>query len=531
MAERGALPVAATPLSTIEGQLSVPHKHTGSTGFEGDARLEIDAPAGLGPRTSAEGSQLIRGAATRVITYATIVLISVLTTAVITRDLGVGQFGRYMTIITVTTLIALVTDSGMTNLATREYALLDGEHRDQTLSALLGMRIALTLLGTVFALGFAFAAHYDLVLILGMLASVLSTFPLIFFHTLSIPLMNDLRLGTLSMLELVRQVIWAVLIIALALLRAGVLPLLVTAVVGNFALVPITARVVGGMPVSLIRIRFAGWRVLLGATLVFSVATAVGTTYLYGTQLITSLVTNQHQAGLYSLVFRVFVVTTTVPTLVGGAAVPFLARTGRAGLDRLSYVLRRYLEVSVVAGIGAALMLCAASGFIIPIVGGGHFRAAIPVAEVQAFALVGTFAASPCSYGLLMLHLYRRLLVANLSALVVMVVVTTLLAHAHGATGAAISSICGEATVAVLMLAGLLRERPESRPSYAFVVKLLLVSAACAVLAAESWLPSLARTVVVAVVYIAAVLLTRALPQEVIDALPLPRRGERPAAG
>lgn len=487
--------------------------------------MEINGPDGRELLSVAEGSRLIRGASTRVLIYATIVLISVFTTAVITRDLGVNRFGQYMTIITVTMVVALVTDSGMTSLASREYALLDGEQRDQTLSALLGLRMALTLVGTALAIGFAFAAHYSLVLILGMLASVISTFPLIFLHTLSIPLMNDLRLGTLSMLELVRQIIWAILIVGLALARAGVLPLLVTAVVANFLLIPITSRFVGGLSGALLRVRFSGWRELIGATLVFSVATAVGTIYLYGTQLITSLATGHHQAGLYSLVFRVFVVTTTIPTLVGGAAVPFLARTGRDGLDRLSYVLRRYLEVSIVAGVGAALMLCAASGFIVPLIGGPHFHGAIPVAEVQGFALVGTFAASPCSYGLLSLHLYRRLLTANLSALVVMVVLTTVLAHTHGATGAAISSICGEATVAMLMLAGLLRAQPESRPSYGFVAKILFAGTCCAVLAAEPWLPPVERTIVVVVAYAAVVLLTRTLPQEVIDALPLPRRG------
>lgn len=477
------------------------------------------------PEQIQDGSRLIRGASVRLLSFAAMVMLSVASTAAVTRDLGVSRFGQYTTVISVTTLVTIITDSGMINVAIRDYALLDGKRREERLSTMLGLRMSLTCVGTAFSVGFAFAAHYGAALVLGMVLASAATFPLIVLHTVSIPLSNDLRLGTLSMLELLRQLLWAGGLVALSLVHASVLPLLATLLAANLMLVPVTIRVTG-ISRALVRMRLTGWRELIGPSLLFSLASAVGTAYLYGTQLVTSLTTTHLQTGLFAVVFRVFSVTTSIPILVGSAATPVLARAGRDDQDRLSYVLRRYLEVSILAGLGTALTLSAAAGLIIPVIAGGHFKAAIDVAAIQPFALVGTFMAAPCVYGLLTLNLYRPLLVANISALAVMVIGTSLLARTYGARGAAISSIGCEMTVAVLMLAGLLRRLPDSRPPVGFILKVLFASACAAPLALGPWLPVIPRTVAVCIVYLTLVLVTRALPAEVAQTLPRVRRGQ-----
>lgn len=485
--------------------------HVGATGREAT------------PEQIRDGRRLIRGASARLLSFAAMVMLSVASTAAVTRNLGVGRFGQYTTVISVTTLVTIITDSGMINIAIRDYALLDGAGREQRLSTMLGLRMSLTCVGAAISVGFAFAAHYDTALIVGMVLASLATFPLIVFHTVTIPLNNELRLGTLSLLELLRQVLWAGGLVALSAVHAGVLPLLATLLAANLMLLPVTIRVTG-ISRALVRMRLTGWRELIGPSLLFSLATAVGTAYLYGTQLVTSLTTTHHQTGLFAVVFRVFSVTTSIPIVVGTAATAVLARAGRDDPDRLTHVLKRYLEVSILAGLGTAFTLSAAAGLIIPVIAGGRFHAAIAVAAIQPFALVGTFMAAPCVYGLLTLNLYRPLLIANTSALVVMIVGTSLLANAYGARGAAISSIVCELTVAVLMLIGLSRRLPASRPSGRFLTKVLFACACAAPLALGPWLPALVRAVAVCVVYATAILGTRALPPEITHALPLPRR-------
>ena len=470
-----------------------------------------------------EAGALIRGSLVRVQAYVLVSLLAVVATAVVARHLGVSRFGQYATVLSVTALISTVTDAGMTSVANRDYALLEGERRTAMLGSLLGLRMFLTVIGAAFAVGFAFVAHYDTALILGMLAASLSIFPLIVYHTLSVPLTNQLRLGTLSLLELARQTLWVALVVALSALNAGVLPLLATVLVANLSMIPLIVYASRDARLSL-RIRRSGWRALAGATVAFSVATATATVYMYGTQMMTSLVTSHYQAGLFAVSFRTFIVLGAVPALVATGTVPVLARAGRNESAQLSYVLRRYLETSMIGGLGLALVIAAGSELIIAIVAGPRFHGAVRVLEIQSFALIATFTASACSFGLLALHRYGRLLLANASALVVMVIATILLARAHGAMGAAVASICGEATVAMLMLVGIVQARRECWLGIGFVLKLALAAACALPLVVEPWLNPLLRATAVAVIYAAVIVATRAIPGEVLDAQPLHRR-------
>ena len=110
-----------------------------------------------------EGSRLIRGALARVVRVRHDDRALSPVDCVDHRDLGVSRFGQYATVISVTLLVLTVTDSDMTNFASREYALLQGTERDKTLNSLLGMLVASA-----------------------------ATIPLIILHPLSIPLTNEL---------------------------------------------------------------------------------------------------------------------------------------------------------------------------------------------------------------------------------------------------------------------------------------------------------------------------------------------------
>jgi hypothetical protein len=76
----------------------------------------------------------------------------------------------------------------------------------------------------------------------------------------------------------------------------------------------------------------------------------------------------------------------------------------------------------------------------------------------------------------------------------------------------------------LLYLVAILRVRPDLRPRLAVVPKVLVAAGVAAVVALVPGLPSLPATVVAAVIYIALLLALRAVPDEVIDALPRPGR-------
>jgi O-antigen/teichoic acid export membrane protein len=462
---------------------------------------------------------LVRGGALRLGGYIAALGLSVLSTALLTRHLGVSVFGDYTTVTSIVAVIAIVTDSGMSNIGVREYATLDGAARRRLLADLLGLRIALSVIGIGLVVALAVAFGFDGALALGAVAASLATVALVFQHTLTIPLTVDLRFGWLSSLELLRQTVTVAGIVVLVVLHAGVFPLLTTTLVANTLLILPTATLARGQISLRPSFKVGRWRDLMGPTVTFSLATAVGIIYVYTAQILTHVVAGSYQSGLFSISFRVFVVVAAVPGLLVGGALPVLSRAAHSDRDRLGYILQRTFEASLVGGVGLAVAMSAGAGFIVEILD-ARAPGAAPVLAIQAFALIASFMTAGWIFGLLSLHRHRGLLIANGAAFVVSVAATLILTAADGARGAAIATICGETTLAVGSLIALIRSGPEYRPRLDVAAKVLVAGALAALAGFLPPLPSLVRAILAIAVYVTIVLVTRALPPEFRALLP-----------
>jgi O-antigen/teichoic acid export membrane protein len=474
--------------------------------------------------TAQAGGLIIRGGALRLGSYVGIVVLSVLSTALLTRHLGVTMFGHYTTVISLVSVVSVITDAGMSNLGTREYAMRVGADREALLSDLLGLRVSLTLVGVLLASAFALAAGYDAALLAGTIVAGLATVVLVFQHTLSIPLSASLRIGAISALELTRQLLTVAAIVILIALGAGVFALLAVALAVNLVLVPLTAALVRGQISMRLHLRPRRWLGLMRLTVYFALATAVGTIYVYTAQILTSLVASEHQSGLFAASFRVFVVAAGVPGLLVGGALPMLARAARDDRDRLGYALQRIFEVSLILGVAAAVGMLAGAQFVIAVIAGPKFAASAAGLRVLGIAMIASFLTAGWGFALISVKRYRALLLANAAAFVVSCVLTLSLAATNGADGAALATLCGEATLAIASLIALIRHQPELRPRLAAVPKVALAAAPAVAIALAPGLSSIVRALLALVAYALIIALTRAVPREILELIPRPRR-------
>ncbi len=400
-----------------------------------------------------------------------------------------------------------------------------GAERDVLMRDLLGLRMMLTTVGLLLVLGFALAAGYDTALLLGAVLASLGTIALVVQHTHTIPISAALRLGTLSALDLARQVLTVGMIVVLVVLGAGVLPLLAVALAVNLVLIPPTAALARHQISLRMGLRPRGWLSLLRLTVSFSLAGAVGTLYVFTAQILTSLVSSSHQSGLFAASFRIFIVVSAVPGLLVGGALPLLARAARDDRQRLSYALQRIFEVSLILGVAAALTTLAGAQFMIHVVAGHEYAASTGVLQIQGLALVASFVLAGWSFALLSLKRYKGVLLANLAAFLVSCSLTAVLASSDGATGAAIATLCGESVLALGSLLALLHGHPELRPKLVIVLKVALATAPAVVLALLSGMPSLVRMLLALAVYGLLIVITRAVPAEAVELLPVRLRG------
>lgn len=480
------------------------------------------------------GGRMIRGGLLRAIGFALGTLAGIGAAAVMFRELGVVDVGRYVTVAAVVVLAAGITEGGITGIGVREYAVLDGRERDNMMGSLLGIRIALTATGLALAVGFVAIAGYGGEMVAG---TALFGFGFLLFMvqaTLVIPLQSTLRLGWVAGLDLFRQLAMAVLIVAIALAGGGLLAFLAVPIPATLAMLAITFMVVRGATPLLPRFQGVRWRKLLSDILPYSAATVFGVLYFRAVVILVSLLTSEQETGWFGASFRVLETLVAIPPLVVSTALPILSRAARDDRVRLEYALTRLFHGALIVGAWMALAVYVAAELAIDVVAGPGFEPAVDTLRILGIGLVGSFLIPAFGFGLLSLHRYRAILLATSAAFGLAVAAALALAPALGADGGAIALVAAELALAV-GYGMLLAREPDLRPGLAgtarAIVPAVILAALVAVAPVEvAGLPDVAAVVVATVVYFGVLRLARAIPPEVQAAVLAPLRRSRPDA-
>jgi O-antigen/teichoic acid export membrane protein len=487
----------------------------------------VDDPPADVLDTGLAGGLVIRGAAFRLTGFGVAALLTAGSAILLTRHLGVVRFGQYATIVALATLVAQLTEGGLTSLATRDFALVTPAEK----ARMLGDRLGLQLVTTVAAVGvcgvFAVVAGYDTERVWGALAAAVGLGLAALQITVAVPLTASLRLGTTSALEFARQAILVCLTVALVLVGAGLLPFLVALIPSSLAALAATwmlaRREVHVRPA----FNPGAWVALVRPALVVTLASGLAAIYVFTTQIITSLVASPVQTGLFAASLRVFVVIASIPGLMVTSALPLLARAARDDTERLEFALQGLFEVALIAGVGAGVLLVTGAEPIIAVIGGPKYAAAAAPLRIEGAAVLGTCLVPAWSLALLALHRHAALLITNVITLAVTAGLTLWLAPLIGARGAAVATVVGEWTLALTLLLALTRANRQLLPQAWPAVPRVACAGGVAMAAMLLPIPAVSQLAVALVAYAALILTLRALPHELIELVPW----RRPSVG
>jgi O-antigen/teichoic acid export membrane protein len=474
--------------------------------------------------TPQAGPAAVRGGTLRLGSFMTGAAVNLVAAAVLFRYLGVRDAGRYTTALALAALVTGLTDLGLTAIGMREYVVLDAEGRRGFARNLLGIRLALTSIGVAAITLFAFIA-YGHVLGLGVLVAGVGVLLTNVQLTLAIPLMATLRLGLVSLLEVLRLALVALLIVVLVIAEASLIPFLATVVVAAaLALIPTAIVVRGSIPLTP-SFAFREWKALLGPVLTYSLAVAAGALYFRIAIVLVSLLAGSRELGYFSASYRVVEGIIIIPGLLVGAAFPIFARAARDDVRRLGYALSRVFEVSCILGVWVALALGVGAHLAIQIIGGAHFLPATKVLAVQGVAVGATFVSAVWAYGMLSLHMHRLILAFNISMLVLVAGLVSALVPLDNAQGAAIGVSAAEVLGATVAGVALVHRRAELRPRLRVLPRVALAAALGVLPAAATGLPVAVRVVLSTIIYVVVLIALKAPPAELYEALHLRRRG------
>jgi O-antigen/teichoic acid export membrane protein len=467
----------------------------------------------------AAGPAALRGSALRSGAYLAGIALSIASAPLLIRHLGVGEYGRYVTVAALMNLVAGITEGGLNAIALREYSTLRGEQRRAALRSLMGIRYVLSVAGVLVGLAFALAAGYESPLVVGAIGAGVAVVFQAVQMLLATPLQGELRFGWLSALALLSQALQVIGIVALVLAGAGLVPFLwLGAPVAALVLV-LTAGLVRGEMGLGASLRWAQAWPLLRDTLPYTAAVALNVVYFRVTILVMSLQASELETGYFATSFRVVEVLLGVPALVIGSAFPILARAERDDDERFAYAMRRILELSLLLGVWMAMCCVTGAQVAIDVLAGAQGQPATAVLRIQGLTLIATGLAVACGYALLTLRRYREMLWMNGAALAGSVALTLALVPGLGARGAAIATLGAESVLAAGVLTVLLRARPALAGGLRGAPAILAAGGAGVAAGLLTGLPALAGLVVSNVVFAAGLVLARRVPPELRDLL------------
>jgi O-antigen/teichoic acid export membrane protein len=477
--------------------------------------------------TEQAGPKAIRGGGIRLVAFGASVLVSVGSSALLYRHLKVVDSGYYATIISLVTLCAGLTDAGLSAIGVRELATRDRAGQKRLMRDLSGLRLSLATLGVGVAVAFAAVAGYGSTRVIGTVIAGVGAVFIVLQDTYAISLTARLRNGWLGLADVVRVIVQALVIVALVLAGASLLPFYAATGAGALAVVALTAWLVRRDIPLAPSFHPRAWRGLLRDTVTFSLATAVVAVYFRVAIIIVSLVSSGKQTGYFAVSARVIDVVVLVPPLLVGATFPIFARAARDDRARLSYAVGRVFDALFILGLGAALALFVGSPFIVSVVSGPLFHPAATVLRIQGVAMIPSFVSGVWVYTLLSLHRHREILIASLLALLFTLVVTGTLASIDGARGAAFGTLISETMYALILTVGIYRAGLRPGVSWPAIPRALAAAALGVAVLAIPGLPDIFRLALALALYGGGLLLFRAVPAEILQQLPLLRETAR----
>jgi O-antigen/teichoic acid export membrane protein len=480
--------------------------------------------------TPAAGNAAIRGSALRSGGYVAGVLMSLVSVPLLIRHLGSIEYGRYVVAITLVTIVQGVTDVGLGQIGVREYSIRAGAEREWLMRNLLGVRVALTSVGVLLATLFAVLAGYGHAVVEGTFVAGVAMVLTVIQGTFAVPLASQLRLGLVTVLELLRQILSVTAIVILVVLGSRLLPFLLILVPVAVMVLAATALLIRGTVPLRPAFQREEWLVLIRAVLPFAAAVVIATFYLRVTVLLLSLLASELQTGYYATAFAVISVLVAIPALTVGSTLPVLSRAARDDRERLRYVLERLMEVTLIVGAGLGLGLALGARFVVQVLSGHSGGPSVTVLEIESLAILTQFVGATWQYGLLALHRHRDCLIISVVGLALSVVLTFALVPVLHSSGAAVAFSAAEVVVSGSSLLFLLRVQPRMSFSWRVPLKVVLAIVIGGLVVFLPGLGSLAQSLLAVVVYAVVLALTKAIPAELVQALPW-RSGAGVASG
>lgn len=325
---------------------------------------------------------------------------TIITVALVTRALGVSQFGEYVLITTVPIFLYLLADFGLNAVFLRQVATDDRHVRK--FGSLLVLRLGLTALTFLLAVSYAFLSPYAPVVQWGIVLAATTVFAQGLYTSLNALFQHNLRYD-LSVAAGIISSVFAVLVFVWGFWQHAGLTFFVSAWAATTFVLAILALVFSfrlaekpsfGAERSLMRSIFRA-ALPLGLMLFFSNINWTADVFLL------RALDSSEAVGIYRLGYKVFENILPIPIFFVNALYPVMLSDYKQGVGFLWSRLRKGLQILLVASIFLAAGVFLAAPWLIWILGGRDFSASTLVIQILALSFPIFFVTAPLQWFLI----------------------------------------------------------------------------------------------------------------------------------
>jgi O-antigen/teichoic acid export membrane protein len=464
--------------------------------------------------TPATGLLVIRGGALRGGAYLLAIGLSLVSVPLMTRYLGVVDYGRVVTVSALIAIAAALTDGGLVTVGVREYAVRSQSEHRGLLRALLGLRLVLSSVAVVGAVLFAVVVSYADIVVLGTLIGGLGILVTSVQKVTTIPFTASLRFGSVASLHLLEQVTLTSFVVLLVLVGAGLTPFFATYLVASLVALVATAYL-AGWALPLPAVDLAAWRGLSHDMLPFGAAVAVSATGVVLTM--TPVLATDAEVGYFGVAAQVVTVLLGVWTVMGASTLPVLAHAARHDRARFEYALQRTLHAALALGAGVSVLTLVGADLVVSVLAGPDFEPAIGALQILAPSLAAGYLVTVSSLALVSLRRPMSVLAVNAVGLAATIALALVLLPEHGASGGSVAVLVGQLLCMPAYALALRRNNLALAESWLPALSVLVAAAAATAAGMMAPVPTVAGIVIACGIYAGLLLLLRAVPRELLD--------------
>jgi O-antigen/teichoic acid export membrane protein len=447
-------------------------------------------------------------------------VVGLLTVVALTRHLGPTEFGYYRTVLTYSAFAAVLADSGLYMVTLREMSQ-GGVNAGRVLGNALSLRLVSTGSVLLAAAAVAWLTPYDPPVKWGTLIGAAIYTCLQASDFIIAAFQSVLKQARNAAAEVAGAVVTLAAVSALALTHVGALPMLGATLLGAAVALTISIRLARRLVPFRMSCDLRLWRQYLIAGLPLAGSQILGMAMLRGNSLLLSLFQPAAAVGLFGVPSKLFEVTTSVPYQLAGLMMPALTVSAERDRAEFSRQLGRTLDATAVYGVGIVIAFAPFAGRLLTLISGERFAAGAPALIVISFAIALAGLTHVLRFTLVACGKPRLVLTADAVACTCAFAAYFELIPRFSLLGAAAGTVVAEVSALIAMSVAL-RRAGRHLPSPANPAK-AVTAGALAVLAmkylANLGVPWLLALAVGGALYLGLVMLTRAIPRELVHVI------------